>query len=542
MSILMNIPTFIAFLRWRYECGGCDGILEKSQAIILRCVEMVAQLRLLTIHHLAIFLPHRWLAANCGSLGEWDFGVADMAWTVDLLDAAFKKIIKKPELFLDDDFMMNIFKPIADKIPPFQDYLEHMFENKTSNPIGCWEEADKVIPYDEVRAAVFFPTRVDIRQTHDLCLELAVRWAASMRREFRDERKNTHKYLSASNGVASLAMISEEMRTDGFGIDASNSVCESLHAASTDMLVIFGTIRIDHCCAIGMTRSNNDFGRGHKTKVSGRKQTSTKKRKRKGGAYEIGEAHKLSENARKALMRFSKEEAKAQKERFDKYLNDQFKYKMDQEEEKREKFMDGRMRAYIDAKFQFDLYHSPRRWLTADQARREWAALGSETERLRIMRQQLLMYSLGLAIKEAYIAWSDDGHTYTSAELLEWLCETVLPLAKKLDKEKRLPTEPVIQGSCLPALPRLGTTSNLGVGCEATEGEEMESFKKRCLEEYARKVESGEIDILSEKQALIAPPRDRTMRGYEVEMFLGIRQMTGIEAKWLGSSVGSRML
>ena len=59
------------------------------------------------------------------------------------------------------------------------------------------------------------------------------------------------------------------------------------------------------------------------------------------------------------------------------------------------------------------------------------------------------------------------------------------------------------------------------MGCEATEGEEMESFKKRCLEEYARQAESGEIDILSEKQALMAPPRDRTMRGYEVEMFFG---------------------
>ena len=27
MSVLMNIPVFLAFLRWCYECGGCDSIL-----------------------------------------------------------------------------------------------------------------------------------------------------------------------------------------------------------------------------------------------------------------------------------------------------------------------------------------------------------------------------------------------------------------------------------------------------------------------------------------------------------------------------------
>ena len=32
MTILMNIPIFIAFLQWRYECGGCDGILEKKSS------------------------------------------------------------------------------------------------------------------------------------------------------------------------------------------------------------------------------------------------------------------------------------------------------------------------------------------------------------------------------------------------------------------------------------------------------------------------------------------------------------------------------
>ena len=97
MRVLMNIPVFLAFLRWRYECGGCDSILEKNQVIFLRSVEMIAQLHLLTIYQLAIVIPHRWLSANCGSLSEWNFGVADMPWTVDLLYDTYGSILSIPE-------------------------------------------------------------------------------------------------------------------------------------------------------------------------------------------------------------------------------------------------------------------------------------------------------------------------------------------------------------------------------------------------------------------------------------------------------------
>ena len=70
--------------------------------------------------------------------------------------------------------------------------------------------------------------------------------------------------------------------------------------------------------------------------------------------------HKLTPNARMSLMRFSKEEAKAQKERFDNYLREQFQDKMDKEEDKRDKILDDRMERYLDAKFQLDIYYSPR--------------------------------------------------------------------------------------------------------------------------------------------------------------------------------------
>lgn len=44
------------------------------------------------------------------------------------------------------------------------------------------------------------------------------------------------------------------------GIDASNSVSESMHAASTYGLQLSSTIHLDHCAGEGQTRFNNDFG------------------------------------------------------------------------------------------------------------------------------------------------------------------------------------------------------------------------------------------------------------------------------------------
>ena len=380
--ILMNIPLFIEFLVWRHECDGGNGILEKHHIIILRSVEIVAQLRVLTIFQLAVVMRHRWLSANSGNLAEWDFGAADMAATVDLLYNGFGKVIERPERYLEDDFMIDeMWAPITKKVPPFRDFLTHMYEEHTSNPVGKYAEEDKTLPYDVMRAAVFYPTRRDIVQSTDLSLQLGVRIATTMRAEFVNPKKNTARYLSAIGGKSSLAEISEEQRVAGFGVDASNSVSESVHAASTDMLVVFGTIRTQYCAAIGQTRSNNDFGRAHKNLVQGQKKTSTKTKIVSTGANTVGAFHKLSPNAQKSLIRFSKEHAKAQKQRVDGYLREQFQTRMEKAMVGRRRNLTEAMETYIDALFCLMLYYSLRRWRSGSQARREYAALTCEGRR-----------------------------------------------------------------------------------------------------------------------------------------------------------------
>ena len=89
---------------------------------------MVSLLRVLSILHISLCLPLRWLSRNCGDLGKYFFGVAYIPKAVDLRDKAFAEITKDGNLMLDYDFMINIFEPLVKKINPFKEYLTYMFE------------------------------------------------------------------------------------------------------------------------------------------------------------------------------------------------------------------------------------------------------------------------------------------------------------------------------------------------------------------------------------------------------------------------------
>ena len=67
-----------------------------------------------------------------------------------------------------------------------------------------------------------------------------------------------------------MATISDNQRTAGLNKEASNSISESNHAQSTHSLTMYGTVWLDSAAAEGMTRTNNDFGRGHEALVTGR--------------------------------------------------------------------------------------------------------------------------------------------------------------------------------------------------------------------------------------------------------------------------------
>ena len=131
----MWIPDRILY-GWMYGCGDGEGILEHNLFIIYCSVEYIALLRVLVILLMTIVPRLQWIAGNCEHLSKWNFGVADILDVVDLMDKAFAKIQRYGKKIMDNTFIFGIFNKIDKKAKPFEEYMEYMFENKKSSPIG----------------------------------------------------------------------------------------------------------------------------------------------------------------------------------------------------------------------------------------------------------------------------------------------------------------------------------------------------------------------------------------------------------------------
>ncbi len=235
-------PTVLGVFELVIVWYKCRHILMRSLFISLQSVEMIAQMRVLAILHISICIPTWWLAGNCQELKDADFGVFDMGHTVDLMESAFENIVLDGSMLLDKEFMMDDVKPIVTKVDAFSGYLQYIFEQKESFIVGSRKSKDKWLPFDELQAELFYPTLDYIRQTHSVSCHLAVVAANAFLAEFRDPRKATSNWLFSNGGVRSLAMASEDDCKATFGMDASTSILESVHATSTVGLKVAGTI------------------------------------------------------------------------------------------------------------------------------------------------------------------------------------------------------------------------------------------------------------------------------------------------------------
>jgi hypothetical protein len=79
--MLMNLKYYLEFLDWRLTCAVNDNLLQTSLYITLHSVEMVALLQVLSILHIAVCMPVRWLARNTEHLAQYDFGSVSMGRT-----------------------------------------------------------------------------------------------------------------------------------------------------------------------------------------------------------------------------------------------------------------------------------------------------------------------------------------------------------------------------------------------------------------------------------------------------------------------------
>jgi hypothetical protein len=99
--------------------------------------------------------------------------------------------------------------------------------------------------------------------------------------------------------------------------------------------------------------------------------------------------------------------------------------------------------------------------------------LKSDTAQLNAVKEQILIWYLGLGWEDAHHPWSKSGVTFSSKQLFKHLIGTVIPLADNL----QIPLEPPLHFPSPPELQLLGTQSELSFVYTVGNDDEMETFK-----------------------------------------------------------------
>ena len=93
IDVIMKVPYYLDLLICRMSCAHGDGILEHNLFMLFRYVKMIDFLRVLSMLHIAVCMPLRCLAGNCGDLSQHNYGVANMAPVVEIMYKAFYEVL-----------------------------------------------------------------------------------------------------------------------------------------------------------------------------------------------------------------------------------------------------------------------------------------------------------------------------------------------------------------------------------------------------------------------------------------------------------------
>ncbi len=172
-----------------------------------------------------------------------------MGRAITLLHDSFVEIQSDGSLLLEQDFIMNIFSPLYKEIPPLKEYLNYHIEEKEGNVIGSNKEHDCVLAIDEAMAELFYPQKMENRQTTEYCYELSVGVATTLLTELVDPKKSTHNYIN--DGILAFNNLSLAEKEASLGMRANNDPSEGNFATFTDVLCNSGRISIDSAAGIG---------------------------------------------------------------------------------------------------------------------------------------------------------------------------------------------------------------------------------------------------------------------------------------------------
>ena len=302
-AVYWNRQYWVEFLDERLRNPG-DNILQENLFVILTSCEMISLARVCSIIHLYIYLPTRWLAGNCHKLGNHNWSVRSMGIMVDILEQSLMTLENNGEYILDEVFMMGILQELYIKLPPFAEYLKHMYNDKVTTLVG--DRKSKIVHLDKLRSELFSPTSETNKSTSEMTSKLGSIAAAALLCELRDDKKATAEHLSSAGGKFCWHDTSMEYHNDGLGKLAVNDPAESSFGGTTRQLQCFGRIGLTNAGGVDQVRRNKDFSRNIKT-ISKNSDTNR-----------LGIFHNLSEEMRQSLLVLTREDSPAARE-YDKY-------------------------------------------------------------------------------------------------------------------------------------------------------------------------------------------------------------------------------
>ena len=427
-----------------------DNNLQRALFVHLTSREMIAQLRLGAVYYMAIVVPMRWLAGNTHLLQHRKWGEVHMTTAVDLVYNAFVKIETNGKLMLRESFVMNIFKPLYKKLPELKDYLDYYFEERRTNVFGATDNASRKLGIKMVKSEVLMPNDHDNRATNELCHSLAEDMASTMLMDMADPRKVTAEMITKLNGVNCFNNRTAIEKKAGYGIHANNDAAEGNFAVFDDALNQMGRSSINRACGQGMTRYNHDYERQSASYVTGRKSKSIPNN------VELGLFHTIPSKLQDSLISMSKSEFESTHQTYLTSIKRQRDRRAQKKVDANDKKMQSSQKKFKEATWLLQQYNSPRCWNTVKKALTEFTKLSSHTQKLKYVKEQILMRYLGCGWLEAHHAWSKDSVSYTATKLLDHLVKIVIPLRNV----KSVPEEAPFELPRMPDLPVLGTQTN----------------------------------------------------------------------------------
>jgi hypothetical protein len=140
------------------------------------------------------------------------------------------------------------------------------------------------------------------------------------------------------------------------------------------------------------------------------------------------------------------------------------------------------------------------------------------------VKEQHLICTLGLGWEEAHHPWTKNGRAYSYRQLLDHLCNVVIPLATKLyvpdNAPAKLPTAP--------DLCTLGTLSAIGDELKTKGLAQIAEFKQKVRTERDRREEEGRGDRWAKKQSTVRPEINNKFVGFKIKMLFNYAHDQGL--------------